>query len=435
MLASAYVMLIHWQRGPTDFRIEILKTYMNQESVVMANYHEERVPGIGHDRSYYAELDVVGSNPAYITASLYEYEGGPLVSRTTRIDTPGQDSWENPGAWTAVYASGKGGVFGTNQEATPAGYHVTFDDVSAVSDGPSAVNPSPADGAENVSVDAVLSWAEGSFATSREIWLGRPGKLEKVSSTAGPGSFDPGMLEYGKTYHWRVDQVGPGGVVEGRLWTFTTAPCAIIDDFESYAGDAAIQTAWPHNIPGWNYIFVETGNVHSGGKAMKYEYQNQAEPFFTIATKTLPAAQDWTGFASVSLSFLGDEDNYEQPLYVELEDSLGGKGKVQNPHLHAPQTESWVQWSINLQEFAAAGVNLGAVSKISLQTGGGTNSGQPVNDIDTLYVDDLWLCPLRCFNSGQADLRGDVNGDCVVDFMDFAEICSTWLNSGLSVVP
>lgn len=436
MLANAYIMMIHLQDGPTRFRIEILKTYMNQEDVVMANYHEESIPGIGHDGSYYAELDVVGSNPAYITASLYEYEGGPLVGRTTRIDTNGQDSWEDPGPWTGVYAAGKGGIWGTNVQTDSAVYHVTFDDVSAT-DGPSAINPSPADGEGNVSVDAVLGWTEANSATSREVWLGRPGKLEKVSTTAGPGSFDPGTLEFGRTYQWRVDQVGPSGVVEGRLWTFTTAPCAIIDDFELYASDAAIQTAWPHNIPGWNYIFVAkaSANVKSGSQAMRYEYQNQAEPFFTIATKTLPAAQDWTGFASVSLAFKGDEDNYEQPLSIKLEDSLGGSGIVQNPHRHAPQTESWVSWSVALQEFADAGVNLSAVSKISLQMGDGTNSGQPVNDIDTLFIDDLWLCPLRCFNTEGVDLSGDVNGDCVVDFRDFADICSSWLNSGLSALP
>lgn len=437
MLANAYVMMLHLQDGPTRFRIEILKTYGNQESLVMANYHEEAIPGIGHDGSYYAELDVVGSNPAYITASLYEYEGGPLVGRTTQIDTNGQDSWENPGPWTAVYAAGKGGIWGTNVQTNVPVYHVTFDDVSA-KDLPAAVNPSPADGAVDVSVDSVLSWIEGNSATSREIWLGRPGKLEKVSTTAGPGSFDPGTLELGKTYQWRVDQVGTGGVVQGRTWTFETAPCVIIDDFESYGNDGQIQAAWPHNIgAAWNYVFLETGTVYSGGKAMRYEFQNQADPFYTIATKTLAQVQDWSGYASVSMTFRGVSDNVEQPIYIELEDSLGRKGKVANPHLHAPQTESWIAWSVALQDFAAdnPSLDLGAIAKISLGTGSGSDSGQGFDDRDTLYIDNLWVCPLRCFNTAGVDLTGDANGDCVVDFMDFAEICSTWLNSGLSALP
>jgi len=94
-----------------------------------------------------------------------------------------------------------------------------------------------------------------------------------------------------------------------------------------------------------------------------------------------------------------------------------------------------VTWNIDLQDFT--GVNLGAVSKISIGTGNGvSSSGQPTaDDLDTLYIDDLWLCPLRCFNVEGVDLSGDVNGDCVVDFKDLVDVGASWLNNGLSAVP
>ncbi len=179
IVASSYLMLIHWQDGPANLRIEVFKT-VNNLSNIMDIYHEEPVPGIGHARSYYAELDVVGSDPVYITGSLYEYKGGPLLARTlTFIDTNGNDLWENEGIHDAVYPSGVSAVFGMNQNPVPAGYQASFDSVSSVSDGPAAVNPSPADGAIDVSIDADLSWLEAEFVTSRDLWFGKQRSYEK----------------------------------------------------------------------------------------------------------------------------------------------------------------------------------------------------------------------------------------------------------------
>ncbi|MGD8501106.1 MAG: hypothetical protein PVJ86_10695, partial [Phycisphaerales bacterium] len=61
IIASLYVMLVHWQDGPTRLRIEVFKIVNNLPDI-MQTYHEEPVPGIGHARNYYAELDVVGSD-------------------------------------------------------------------------------------------------------------------------------------------------------------------------------------------------------------------------------------------------------------------------------------------------------------------------------------------------------------------------------------
>jgi hypothetical protein len=52
-----------------------------------------------------------------------------------------------------------------------------------------------------------------------------------------------------------------------------------------------------------------------------------------------------------------------------------------------------------------------------------------------VYIDDLRLCPARCFNVDQLNLSGDINGDCVVDLKDLAIMGEGWLNSGLSAAP
>ncbi|MCH7556266.1 MAG: hypothetical protein IIB56_02285 [Planctomycetes bacterium] len=198
MFATAvYIMHIDWEDGPANLEIDIEKVVnmgnimRNEEELLL----DIAVPGLNHARSYYAELDVVGSGPVYVTGSLYEYKGGPLVAKTaTMVDTNGNDPWEDEAVNDAPFTSGQSGIFAQNENAEPAGYHTTFDDVFSVSDGPAAVNPSPADGATDVSVNANFSWVEAEFATSRELWLGKAGAMEKVELAPAGTTFDPGLL-------------------------------------------------------------------------------------------------------------------------------------------------------------------------------------------------------------------------------------------------
>ena len=435
IIASSYVMLIHWQDGPANLRIEVFKI-VNNVVTVMKTYHEEPVPGLGHARSYYAELDVVGSNPVYISGSLYQYKGGPLVARTpTLIDTNGADPWENAGVHDAVFPNGASAVFSMNQNPQPPGYHASFDSVSSVFDGPAAVNPSPADGATGVSVNAALSWVEAAFATGREVWLGKPGAMTKVATPPGK-TYTAGPLEFGQTYQWRIDQVGPSGVVTGHTWTFTTADCLAVEDFQSYADDAALQAAWPHNIPG-TFKYVLLASDATGNKSMRLDFQNQYEPFFTEATRTFAAAQDWTqlGVQALSLTFLGDRTNLEQPMYLKVEDAAGKSAKVVHPFTYAIQSRAWLDWTVALADFSAGGVDLTRVKKLTIGVGTGQNSGQAPEDKDSIFIDDISLCPARCFNPQNLDLRGDLNGDCKVNIDDLLILMDNWLNDGLSAVP
>ena len=433
IIASSYIMLVHWQDGPTRLRIEVFKIVNNLEDI-MQTYHEEPVPGIGHARSYYAELDVVGSDPVYITGSLYEYKGGPLLGRTpTFIDTNGNDPWENEGFHDAVFANGQSAIFGMNQNNEPPGYACTFDDVFSTSDGPAAVNPSPVIGATGMSTDVTLSWIEAEFATSRELWIGKPGALEKVDPAPTGTTYTTGTLEFGQTYEWRIDQIGPSGTVTGHTWSFTTAECMSVEDFESYANTAGIMAAWIDNIATVDYISLATGDNQS----MQFEYQNQFDPFITEATRTFISTQDWTAnnVKALSLLFFGENDNVEQPIYVKLEDAAGHSWKVEHPLTHAVESEQWNEWTVALEQFSDNAVDLSHIKKITLGFGSGTNSGQVDLDSDIVFIDEISLCPARCFNVGMVDLSGDVNGDCRIDFKDIAIMADGWLQDGLSATP
>ena len=435
VVTSGYLLMVHYEEGPANLKIELMKVVLNDENIMETYEPEVPVPGLDHARSRYIELDVVGSDPVYITSSIYEYKGGPLLVRTpTFIDTSANDPWEREGIHDDVFASGVSSIFVSNQELGVVSYHTTFDSVSSVSDGPAAVNPSPADGAAGVPIDVSLSWVEAEFATSRELWLGKAGAMEKVDP-APTGTTYTGALEFGQTYQWRVDQIGPSGTVTGYTWSFTTEECTSVEDFESYADDAGIRAAWFDNIAGFDYVYLATDD--EGNKSMRFEFQNQYEPYSTEAISTYNSPQDWTaqGVEALSLSFIGEHENMEHLMYLKLEDAVGKSFKVEHPYTHACQSDLWREWTVALGQFSDAGVDLGSVRKIAIGFGNGTTSGQEGEDKDAVYIDQIRLWPARCFNVQQLDLRGDVNGDCRVDIDDFVIMIENWLNDGLSAVP
>ncbi len=400
-LASTYAMVIHYEEGPANLKVELLKA-VNLQTDIMAEWQPEvLVPGLDHAKSRYFVLDVVGSDPVYITGSVYEYKDGPLLVRTpTFIDTGANDPWEAPNIHDGVFTEGAGGVFGMWEAPHPAGFHSPFDDVSSVSDGPAAVNSGPADGATDVPIDTALTWIEAEFATGRELWLGKAGTMEKVEPAPTGTTYAPGILELGQTYQWRIDQIGPAGTVTGHTWTFKTNDGVIVDDFQNYGNDVDVRNTWVDNIDevGVEYVFLADGDKNN----MRFEFQNQWPPYFTETTRTFASPQDWTiaSVESLSLRFKGEHENTEHLMYIKLEDAAGKSYTVEHPQRHACQSDSWRDWSINLGLFSDGGVDLTAVKRITVGAGDGTDSGQEPSDRDHILIERLELCPAEIDNAG-----------------------------------
>ncbi|MCF7973914.1 MAG: discoidin domain-containing protein [Phycisphaerae bacterium] len=99
-----------------------------------------------------------------------------------------------------------------------------------------ASDPNPQNGAEDVLVDADLSWEPGMSAKTHDIYFGTA--FEDVNDAAVPtiagldvNSFDPGRLEFGQTYFWRVDAVSgtpDKTVTKGAVWSFTAEPYSVM---------------------------------------------------------------------------------------------------------------------------------------------------------------------------------------------------------------
>ncbi len=104
-----------------------------------------------------------------------------------------------------------------------------------------AALPFPADKQTDVRDDVVLSWKPGPFAATHNVYFGTSladvnnatvdQPLGVLASAGQDGNtFDPaGLLEFGRTYYWRVDEVNvaPDNTVsQGKVWSFTAEPYA-----------------------------------------------------------------------------------------------------------------------------------------------------------------------------------------------------------------
>ncbi|UCC97795.1 MAG: discoidin domain-containing protein, partial [Phycisphaerales bacterium] len=96
-----------------------------------------------------------------------------------------------------------------------------------------ASDPSPANEAADVPRDVVLSWTPGEFAPAvngHAVYLGE--SFSDVNEGTGAvtqdaNTYDPGRLNLGTTYYWRIDEVNAppdSTVYKGNVWSFTTEP-------------------------------------------------------------------------------------------------------------------------------------------------------------------------------------------------------------------
>jgi hypothetical protein len=123
-----------------------------------------------------------------------------------------------------------------NSPAATAFFLMNGFELTSVDTG-TAMLPVPADRATDVRREGtVLSWMASEKATAHDVYLGTTAEEIEAATTAGTlyrgrqnaDSLDPGRLELGQTYYWRVDEVQTGNtVVKGHVWSFTVEPPSI----------------------------------------------------------------------------------------------------------------------------------------------------------------------------------------------------------------
>ncbi|MHC4560190.1 MAG: LamG domain-containing protein, partial [Planctomycetota bacterium] len=90
-----------------------------------------------------------------------------------------------------------------------------------------AYNISPVDGAKYIDPDVTLSWTVGFGAKLHRVYFGD--NFDDVNSAVmglsqAVTTYNPGTLEFDKTYYWRVDEFDGVATHKGRVMSFSTMP-------------------------------------------------------------------------------------------------------------------------------------------------------------------------------------------------------------------
>ena len=139
-----------------------------------------------------------------------------------------------------------------------------------------ADDPNPADGATDVQRRVVLSWTPLIYAGKHDVYLDtnfedvsdadRANPLGVlVSQNQDPNSYaPPGLLDFGQTYYWRVDEVNAPPdltVFKGNVWQFTVEPFAYPIKNISATASSSAPDRGPENTVGGSGL-DESGLLH-----------------------------------------------------------------------------------------------------------------------------------------------------------------------------
>jgi hypothetical protein len=372
-----------------------------------------RVGGTWHAASY----QPLQANRWYHLAATYDgnvfnaYRDGVLI--TSNQAPSGPPDSESGTLKLGRHATSANNYFtGTVDNVRVYNKALTVEEIKLAMRGDSllAWDPKPANGSAVYIRDATpLSWSPGDNASQHDVYFGTDkGTVADADASDTTGIYRgrqsvtiytpaEGVEWGGGPYYWRVDEYNTDGTIsKGNVWTFTITDFIEIDDFEDYNDypPDEIFSAWEdgfgtttngaliaHDDP----PFAETTVVHGGGQSMAYRYDNNFK--YSEATMTLVSARDWTekGVGVLSLWFRGNLANAAERMYV----ALNGIATVYHDNPDAALINTWTEWRIDLQEFAAQGVNLANVNTISI--GFGDKNNLQAGGSGMVFFDDIRL--------------------------------------------
>jgi hypothetical protein len=176
-----------------------------------------------------------------------------------------------------------------------------IEEIFRLGDLASAWGQSPYNGEDEVPYDVELIWKPGEYAAdpnAHEVYFGTSwddvndgNNLLPVGTSVykGPQDYDsntydpPGLLDLGKTYYWRIDEVNDANNDrwKGKVWRFTVADYITIDDFEEDRNNQDLYADWYNGATLLNGASITLRvtppviDTHS----MKYTYNNTFQAY------------------------------------------------------------------------------------------------------------------------------------------------------------
>jgi hypothetical protein len=302
---------------------------------------------INADLSWSAGSGATSRDVYFGTTSPGSFQG----NQTATTFDPGSMAYDTTYYWRIDEVNAEGTTtgnvwsFATEQELLPPGQ---------------ATNPSPADSATDVDIDADLSWTAGSGSTSSDVYFGTtsPGAFQGNQTAT---TFDPGTMANDTTYYWRIDEINTEGTTTGAVWSFTTESAGLLpwtDGFES--GD------------------LVTGGWTTSGDATVTERSAYTGAYGAevAATSWMEKAISTAGFTSIHVRYIRKTKGLDsgEYLYVEWYDGGGW-----NP-LESTQDTSWLSQDIT----CPAGADNNADFKVRFRIN--TNKGNEYAAIDDVEI-------------------------------------------------
>jgi hypothetical protein len=312
--------------------------------------------------------------------------------------------------------------------------------------------------AETVPSELCLSWTPGDAPCpppiefyvylSTNIDKMEIGDLSALIAVTEDNSVCVEDLCLGETYYWRLDAVCDCYTAHGDVWCFTVENCMTYDDMESYDNSCdptGIFYTWLDgagncggvggNGTGSSVYSATDPDPMQDDKVMEYYYNStgwEREYPYSEANRPLDEPLDLTDECEKVLVvwFYGDADNTTEDMWVVLSDGtndgLVTYGTLGPDSPDDIKNEEWKDFIMDLQDFADAGVDISAVTSISIGFGERGKTGEfPGDPTGLVYFDDITLCSTICVPRYAPD--GDIDEDCDIDWDDVGLMGEDWL--------
>lgn len=171
---------------------------------------------------------------------------------------------------------------------------------------PGAFQQTPAAGATGVDTRTPFTWTAAPGAAYYTLTVSKNADLSapvlQATSIRGTTYAPAANLQPNTTYHYTVTAVNAAGSTPAgnAPVTFTTGDL-VVDNFESYASDSALATAYPRNTGGGAVTTtLDTAHADGTGHSLRAAYDHGA-PGYAGIIRTLPTPQDWGGATALRL--------------------------------------------------------------------------------------------------------------------------------------
>jgi len=255
--------------------------------------------------------DALGVGVSYPSISLTVNVGPSVVSPAVNM----------------VMASGGGSVAATGSDTTIVNSGPPFPMLSF-----------PSDGAQNINLTPVLTWASSAGATSYDVYFGASSPPPLIANLTVT-SYAPAGLVRAQTYYWQVVAKNSGGSNASPIWSFSTQPTAakvgifrsgffwLLDTdgnrqwddppdqafaYGGIAGDIPITGDWTgdghtkagiYRAKNGDFILDSNGNeVFDAGDAVYKFLQNVGGP----QPGDVPVVGDWNGSGTSKIGIVRD---------------------------------------------------------------------------------------------------------------------------------